>query len=81
MDCWRIVSGTETEPPATVPAGSNIDVVNAAQLVRTSWLKRADRAATLLITSISDEELHIVQAVDEDPIAIWNRLKEKFERR
>ena len=81
MDCWRIVSGTEVEPPATVPAGSNIAVVNAAQLVRTSWLKRADRAAALLITSISDEELHTVQAVDEDPVAIWNRLKEKFERK
>ena len=79
MDCWRIVSGTQVEPPATVPAGSNIVVVNAAQLVRNSWLKRADRAAALLITSISDEELHTVQAVDEDPVAIWNRLKEKFE--
>ena len=81
MDCWRIVSGTEPEPPATVPAGSNIAVVNAAQLLRTSWLKRADRAAALLITSISDEELHTVQTVDEDPVAMWNRLKEKFERK
>ena len=81
MDCWRIVSGTEVEPPATVPTGSNIAVVNVAQLVRTSWLKRADRAAALLITSNSDEELHTVQAVDEDPVAIWNRLKEKFERK
>ena len=81
MDCWRIVSGTEPEPPATVPAGSNIVVVNAAQLVRTSWLKRADCATALLITSISDEELHTVRAVDEDPVAIWNRLREKFERR
>ena len=62
-------------------ARSNIAVVNAAQLLRTSWLKRADRASALLITSISDEELHTVQAVDEDLVAIWNRLKEKFERK
>ena len=23
MDCWRLVIGTEAEPPATLPAGSN----------------------------------------------------------
>ena len=44
-------------------------------------MKRRDRAAAILITSISDEELHTVQVVDEDPVAIWNRLKEKYERR
>ena len=44
-------------------------------------MKKRDRAAALLITSISDEELHTVQAVDGDPVAIWNKLKEKFERR
>ena len=60
MDCWRIVSGTEVEPPATVPTGSNIAVVNAAQLVRTSWLKRADRAAPLTITSISVRMLEVM---------------------
>ena len=44
-------------------------------------MKRRDHAAALFITSISDEELHTVQAVDEDPVAISNRLKEKYERR
>ena len=69
MEYWRLVSGTELEPPATVLAGT-IAGVAAAQQLRTSWLKRADRAAALLITSLSDEEPHTVQAVDEDPVAI-----------
>ena len=50
-------------------------------MLRTSWLKRAYRVAALLITSICDEELHSLQAVDEDPILIWGRLRKKFERR
>ena len=33
------------------------------------------------MTSISDEEIHTVYIVDDDPIQIWARLKEKFERR
>ena len=77
MDCWRLVSGTEAEPPVIAPPGAT----SAALIIKAQWVKRRDRAAALLITSISDEELHIVQAVDEDPVAIWNRLQEKYERR
>ena len=49
--------------------------------MRTSWIRRRDRAAAALITSVSDEEVHTVQAVDDDPVLMWTRLKEKFERR
>ena len=77
MDCWRLVSGTEAEPPVIAPPGAT----SAALIIKAQWVKRRDRAAALLITFISDEELHTVQAMDEDPIAIWNRLKEKYERR
>ena len=75
------MSGLELEPPATVPAGVGAAGAAAAGLVRCSWLKRRHRAAAILITSISDEELHIVQAVDENPVEIWSRLKEKYGRR
>ena len=81
MDCWRLVIGTEAESPATLPAGSSGAAVAAAALIRTSWIRRRDRAAAALITSVSDEEVHTVQAVDDDPVLMWKRLKEKFERR
>ena len=81
MDCWRLVTEVELMPPAAAPAGSTVAQLAAAILTRASWDKRRDRAAAILITSISDEESHTVQAVDEDPVQIWNRLREKFERR
>ena len=81
MDCWRFVSGAEVEPSATLPAGTSGTAVTAAALIRTGWMRRRDRAAAVLITSISDEELHTVLAVEDDPIRIWTRLREKFERR
>ena len=79
MDCWRLVIGTEPEPAATLPAGTSGAAVTANALMRTSWIRRRDRAAAALITSVSDEEVHTVQAVDDDPVLMWTRLKEKFE--
>ena len=73
MDCWRLVSGAKAEPPATLPAGSSGVQVTAAALIRAGWLKRRDRASAVLITSISDDELHTVLAVEDDPIRVWNR--------
>ena len=81
MDCWQLVSGVELQPPATSPFGSDAATQTAAVATRRSWDKRNDRAAAVLITSITDDELHTVQAVDEDPVAIWTRLREKIERR
>ena len=40
-----------------------------------------DAAAIVLITSISNEELHTVHGLDDNPALIWTRLEEKFERR
>ena len=80
-DIWRLVSGLELEPPATLPADSSGNQVTAAALIRAGWLKKGDRALALLITSISDDELHTVLAVGDDPAQIWSRLREKFERR
>ena len=80
-DIWRLVSGLEAEPPATLPYGSSNTQITAAALIRVGWLKKRDRASALLITSISDDELHTVLAVENDPVRIWSRLREKFERR
>ena len=81
LDCWRLVSALEAEPAATAPPGTGAAGQAAMALIRTSWIRRRDRAAAVLIISISDEEVHAVQAVDEDPVLIWGRLREKFERR
>ena len=60
MDCWRLVTAVELIPPDAAPAGSTVAQVAAAILTRASWDKRRDRAAAILITSISDEESHTV---------------------
>ena len=78
-DCWRLTTGVELLP-AVAAAGSTAAQVAAADTARASWLKRKDRTAAVLIMSISDEEHGTVQAVDEDPVEIWKRLKEKFDR-
>ena len=49
--------------------------------IKRSWDKRIDCAAAILITSITDDEIHTVRAVDEDSVQIWLRLREKIERR
>ena len=53
----------------------------AAVSLRRSWDRRSDGASAVSITSISDEELHTVHGIDEDPPLIWTRLREKIERR
>ena len=64
-DCWRLTTGVELLP-AVAAAGSTAAQVAAADTARASWLKRKDRAAAVVIMSISDEEHGTVQAVDED---------------
>ena len=71
MDCWQLVTGAELQPPATAPAGADAAVITAALALRKSWDKRRDGASVALITSISDEELHAVHGIDEDPPQLW----------
>ena len=81
MECWKSVTGTELQPPTTAPVGADAAAQLAAVALRKSWDKRRDGACAAIITSIPDEELHVVHGIDEDPVATWTRLKEKFERR
>ena len=81
MDCWRLVEGVEEEPPILAPAGATAAERTAIMAAKASWDKRWDRASAVLITSISDEEAHTVYTVDDNPVLIWARLKEKFERK
>ena len=81
MDCWRLVEGTEVAPPSAAPAGATPAETRVVQAAKLLWDKRCDRASSVLVTSISDEEIHTVYRVDDDPVQVWARLKEKFERR
>ena len=81
MECWQTMIGVELQPAATAPAGADAAAITAALALRQSWDRRHERAAAVLVTSIADEELHTITSIDEDPIAIWTRLQEKFVRR
>ena len=80
MDCWGLVTGVELQPAATGPPGCTPAETAVALGVKRSWDKRRDRATAVLIASISDEEMHTIHPVDEDPVQIWIRLREKFQR-
>ena len=81
INWWQLVTGTKVQPSATAPAGADAAAVTAALALRRSWDLRMDAAAAVLITSISDEELHTAHGLDDNPALIWTRLEEKFERR
>ena len=68
MDCWDLVNGIELQPPATGPAGCTPAETAIALGVLRNWNKRNVRAAAVLITSISDDELHTVADDAEDPV-------------
>ena len=89
MDCWRLVEGVEIEPPILAPDGAIAAQRTTLSAIKAFWDKRCDRASVVLITSISDEEVHtvytvvrtIVTTVDDNLVLIWARLKKKFERK
>ena len=81
MDCWGLVEGTKATPPSTAPASATAAETRAVQAAKLLWDKKCDRASSVLVTSIGDEEIHTVYTVGDDPIHIWARHKEKFERR
>ena len=70
MDCWQLVTGVELQPLATGPARCDAAATAAAVALRRSWDRRKDGASAVLITSITDEELHTVHDIDEDPPVI-----------
>ena len=70
MECWELVTGTELQPPATAPVGADAPAQLAAVALRKSWDKGRDGACAAIITSISDEELHVVHGIDEDPVQL-----------
>ena len=81
LDRWRMVNGDEAAPPSTPAAGATAAERAAVVAAITAWNKKWDKAAAILVSSLSDEESHVVQSVDDDPVQIWAMLKEKLERK
>ena len=61
---WELVLGTEAMPPAAAAAGATAAEVTAALALRANWDQRYEKAAAVLIMSISDNKLMTVQAHD-----------------
>ena len=84
---WDLVSGKRTRPnpaPAAIGAfgiDSNQLAIDAANKKLDDFDDTYNKAACLLVESISDSEIISVTSVLEDPVAVWNKLQQKFARR
>ena len=56
LGCWGMVEGTYVAPPPTAPAESTNTEIAAHMRERASWDSKWDRAAALLVVSVSGEE-------------------------
>ena len=65
---WGIVSGTETDPGET----------RAEE--RRQFLKRRDRALATIVLSVEPSLLYLL-GDPEDPVAVWQKLKDHFQRK
>ena len=85
---WDIVSEQRTRPPRPTSLifgeeESTPEAVAAAKITADkydAYLDDVNRAACLLIETISDPQLLTVNTVLSDPVAIWNKLQQKFAR-
>ena len=85
---WDLVSGTRRRPnrapdPVIVfgEAHANQAAINAANEKLDAFEDAYLKAACLIADSISDTEILSVTAVLHDPVATWEKLKQKFARR
>ena len=76
MKCWGLLTAVDSEPAGTGPAGCTADVTAAALATRVAWFVKKEAASAVLVTSISDDVLHVI-----DGAHVWARLAEKFDRK
>ena len=62
-------------------AGCTADVTAAALATRVAWFVKKEAASAVLVTSISDDELHVIDGIEDEPAHVWARLAEKFDRK
>lgn len=84
---WEIVEGIDVRPPpppALVLANANnpgnVAAVVAANQAMIEFETSVTRAVFLIQESVSDDILHSIEDISNDPAAIWTTLHRKFAR-
>lgn len=72
-ECWDIVNGTATMP-RDGPRGSTAEHVATAITAKSAYTNKYNEVASILTNSISNDQVHFVLTVHEDPVAIWNQV-------
>ena len=86
---WDLVSETRLRPmrpPALIfgqegPTPAAVDEAKIAADNYDAYEQDRNKAACLLVESISDTQLLTVTSVLSDPVAIWKKLQQKFARK
>ena len=64
------VDGTEVAPGRT-----------AGEKERKRYASRKDKALATIVLSVDPSLLYLVGADPEDPVVVWNKLKEQFQKK
>ena len=67
---WNIVDGTEAAPART-----------AGEKERERYATRRDKALATIVLSVDPSLLYLVGADPDDPVIVWNKLKEQFQKK
>ena len=86
---WDLVSERRLRPARPRAHSRDEEDLSQADIATTkiaadkydAYEKDFNKAACLLVESISDSQLLTVTSVLDDPIAIWNKLQQKFARK
>ena len=71
------------DPPSPVRDSGGVinqEAINEAERLLEKYEDDFCMAASLIVQTLSDEIFHIVEAVSEDPVAMWRALVDRFER-
>ena len=71
------------DPPGPIEATGGImneDIIVRAEKIAEKYDDNFCMAASLIVQTLSDEIFDIVEAVSEDPIAMWRALVDRYER-
>ena len=69
-ELWNIVDGTEAAPAHT-----------ARKKERECYAARTDKALATVVLSVDSSLLYLVGSDPYDPVIVWNKLKEQFQKK
>ncbi|ETW84639.1 hypothetical protein HETIRDRAFT_311817, partial [Heterobasidion irregulare TC 32-1] len=71
---WLLVSGDETAPVGTKEKPADPREV-------AEWKRNAQKAAGALLLSVEEQFRGVLDGIEDDPIAIWTKLEEQFNKK